>query len=221
MASRAILLDIEGTTTPIDFVTRVLFPYARVRIKSFVQDHLDEIQSDLERLKVERQADLNQGNPVPEGDADYLLWLMELDRKSTALKSLQGKIWQFGFESGELVGEFYDDVLPNIRAWKSKGCRVFIFSSGSVLAQKLIFRFSKYGDLSTLIDGYFDTETGPKREASSYQKIAESMNLEPSQVTFLSDVQQEIDAARNAGMNGFLISRNDPKGIQSFHGLIT
>jgi enolase-phosphatase E1 len=204
MAFDAYLLDIEGTTTPIDFVTKTLFPYARERMEAFISKPTPELEADLARLANEYAADLASGLNPPhysrETPLEYLLWLMDHDRKSTGLKSIQGRIWNEGYENGDLKGILYPDVKPAIERWKQSGAKVCIFSSGSVLAQKLIFGYSNFGDLTPLLDGYFDTTTGPKREAESYRAIAAAIGVQPERVLFLSDVIQEVEAARNAGM---------------------
>ena len=130
---------------------------------------------------------------------EYLLWLMDRDRKSTALKSLQGKIWKAGFERGELKGTLFDDVPAAFARWSATG-KVAIYSSGSVEAQKLLFRHSIFGDLTPLIAGYFDTRTGPKMASASYAAIAQAMEVAPGEALFFSDVVRELDAAREAGM---------------------
>ncbi|MGH8015923.1 MAG: acireductone synthase [Candidatus Zixiibacteriota bacterium] len=195
---QVILLDIEGTTTPIDFVYKTLFPYARKRLNEFVESNPDK--SDLKLLESEYQNDSSGEKPkwnIP--PMDYLHWLMDQDRKSPALKSIQGKIWQAGYEDGSLKGELFPDVLPAIKRWKSIGKLVATYSSGSALAQKLLFKHSQNGDISGLIDGYFDTEVGPKKEAESYKMIAERLNLPAGEIVFISDVAAECEAAVKAG----------------------
>lgn len=214
MAYKAYLLDIEGTTTPIDFVTRTLFPFARAVIRLASLGETGEMfdSSDLGLLWDEFLAEsfeVDWRSPHDqEGAARYLLALMDRDRKSTALKSIQGKIWEDGYRSGELVGEIYDDVEPAFRRWTAQGSRVAIFSSGSVFAQKLLFSHLPSGDLTPLISAFFDTTTGPKRTSSSYEVIAASMEVAPAEFLFLSDVAEEVDAARKAEMAGLLVVRD-------------
>lgn len=212
---KAILLDIEGTTTPIDFVHKTLFPYAKSKMHEYVAQHFGEIGTEIEELKSEYRSDFqNQiygrdfDEDSPESISNYLEFLIEVDRKSTPLKSLQGKIWQMGYESGELKGEVYADVLPAFERWKSEGKTIAIFSSGSVLAQKLIFGHSTAGDLTPYISAYFDTTTGPKREAESYRKIAETLKFPPVEILFVSDIVEELDAAKEAGMETLLSIRD-------------
>lgn len=195
---RAILLDIEGTTTPVDFVYKTLFPFARKRLKEFVSREIE--QGDLEQLESEYINDQSDSKPIWRlPPLDYLNWLMDQDRKSPALKNIQGKIWKAGYEGGALKGELFSDVLPAIKRWKEQGKKVAIYSSGSVLAQKLLFKYSQNGDISHLIDAYFDTGVGPKKEAESYIKIAQSINLPEGEIVFVSDNAAECQAAVEAG----------------------
>src|SRR5215204_3478368 len=171
---KAILLDIEGTTTPIDFVHKTLFPFAKAKIDEFVQEHFARIGAQIGQLKAEYRRDFTEQlygrdfrEDSPESVANYLKFLIDVDRKSTPLKSLQGKIWQAGYESGALRSEMFADVPRAFERWTQQGIQIAIFSSGSVLAQKLIFKYSSAGDLSPFIADYFDTATGAKREAES------------------------------------------------------
>ncbi len=220
---RAILLDIEGTTTAVNFVYQTLFPFARQRIKSFLADlyYQADIQVDLEALKVEYALDApNSPNPViwendtPDGHCAsalaYIYWLMDRDRKSTVLKALQGKIWEAGYRSGEIKGHIYADVPLALIRWQQQNRRIAIFSSGSVLAQQLLFAHSVAGNLTGYINAYFDTTTGPKREAESYYQIAKNLQYHTAQLLFLSDITAELDAARQAGLTTGLVVRTDP-----------
>jgi len=212
----AVLLDIEGTTTPIEFVTGTLFPFARDHFPAFLRDHgaLPAIRADLERLREEHRRE-GTGGPPPaweEGDrlpaaTSYLLWLMDRDRKSTALKSLQGRIWDEGFRAGTLLAPVYPDVAPALRRWSAGGLEACIFSSGSVLAQRLVFGHSSAGDLLPLLAAFFDTTTGPKRESDSYRRIAAVRGRASTEWLFLSDTAEELDAARAAGMQTGLVVR--------------
>ena len=211
---RAILLDIEGTTTPIDFVFKTLFPFANARLEDFLRSHVQdaEIAALLEELRTSHQghrgdvtngalawADGTNEEKIASGSR-YLYWLIARDSKITPLKTLQGKIWEEGFRSGELKGEVYPDVARAFARWKAQGRRIAIFSSGSVLAQKLLFSHSTAGDLSAFLDGYFDTTAGSKREGESYKKIARAIGVQPQGILFVSDVGEELDAAQAAGM---------------------
>jgi enolase-phosphatase E1 len=213
---RGVVLDIEGTTTPIAFVYDVLFPYARERLASHLEAHVrPEQRADLVAgLADEHAEELARGDDPPDlpdtSDASlvrYLTWMMDRDRKSPALKLLQGWIWELGYADGTLKGEVYPDVPPALTRWQDDGLTVAIYSSGSVLAQQLIFGHSTLGDLTGAIDAYFDTAVGPKRAVQSYGKIAERLGLEPTTVLFVSDVVAELEAARAAGLRTALCVR--------------
>ncbi len=212
------MLDIEGTTTPINFVHKVLFPYSRRRVRDFVQTNFANLQDEIASLHAEYTHDLAKCEFSPPFDefsvesiTAYLHYLMDNDRKATALKSIQGQIWRAGYESGEILGEIFDDVLPAFKLWKQEGKIIAIFSSGSVLAQKLIFGYSSAGDLTPYISDYFDTIIGAKREPESYQKIAGALNFPPPEILFVSDVVDELNAASVAGMSCKLSVRpNNP-----------
>ena len=216
---RAILLDIEGTTTPIAFVHQVLFPYARARLRDYLAQHADDpgVRADIALLRAEYGAESRRSPDLPPWNPEvYVHWLMDRDRKSTGLKSLQGRIWEAGYRGGELKGkgEVYDDVRPALTRWQNAGKEIAIFSSGSVQAQRNLFANTTDGDLSPFLSGYFDTTTGPKRESSSYRLIAAALHREPREVLFVSDVTAELDAARAAGMRTALCVRGSlPAGI--------
>lgn len=222
--TRGILLDIEGTTTPISFVYDVLFPFARHRLSDYLP-HMD-----LSDLHAEYLEDIRRGLNPPEWNnppVRYVGWLMDQDRKSTALKKIQGEIWREGYEKGELQGDVFPDVPPAFERWKTQGVDVRIFSSGSVLAQRLLFSRTKAGDLTRFLKGYFDTTTGPKNEARSYILIARAFGINASDILFVSDVTRELDAARTAGMKTRLCVRpgnhpqppHDHETITSFEDL--
>jgi len=198
---KAILLDIEGTTTPIAFVHDVLFSYARDHVREFLTEN--SAAEDIALLREEHASDVSDAPPLDDrmgSIAAYVEWLIKLDRKSTALKSLQGKIWRQGYEDGSLKSQVFADVAPAFERWRDRGLKISIFSSGSVLAQRLLFAHTEVGDLTPFIDSYFDTKVGMKGEAESYRKIAEMMGIEPQQILFISDVTAELDAANQAGM---------------------
>lgn len=215
------LLDVEGTVAPISLVYEKMFPYARREMGAYLRAHAAELKEDLVLLVEENHADCDV--PRIEAAADlaaaekYLLWLMDRDRKSTALKNLQGKAWRSGFESGELVGELFVDVAPAIARW-AKGGRVAIYSSGSIEAQRLFFRYSSAGDLTPLIAANFDTRTGAKGEATSYKRIAADLGVETSAVRFYSDVVRELDAARAAGCGTRLVMRPGNAAVADANG---
>jgi enolase-phosphatase E1 len=207
---RVVLLDIEGTTTPIAFVHDVLFPYARARIAQYLADASSDdadIVQILEGLRDEHARDVARGEDPPAPPVEYALWLMDRDRKSGPLKALQGKIWQHGYATGELKGEVYPDVAPALAAWTAAGVRVGIFSSGSVLAQKLLFSTTPAGDLTTFLSWHFDTAVGPKQQPESYRAIARTIGIPPTEILFISDSEPELDAARGVGMHTHLSVR--------------
>lgn len=191
---KSILLDIEGTTSSISFVADELFPYARKHLAAFVEANPEVVTPIL--------AEVPGDDPV----ATLIQWIDE-DRKATPLKTLQGLIWAQGYADGELKGHVYPDTPEAIRRWTEAGLQVNIYSSGSIAAQKLIFGHSIAGDLTPLLGNYFDTTTGPKREADSYTKIADALGLAPSELLFVSDMPAEVDAAREAGLQALLIDR--------------
>lgn len=208
---QAILLDIEGTTTPIDFVHQTLFPYAKARVAGFVQQNFEDLRFEIGQLEKECDTDLEYKNPFRADSAnsvaDYLKFLIDNDRKSTPLKSIQGMIWEAGYTSGELVSKVYPDVAAAFRKWSEAEKTIAIYSSGSVLAQQMIFKYSDQGDLTRSIDRYFDTNIGHKREKASYEKIAAELELELAEILFVSDIPQELDAAAAAGMQTALSIR--------------
>jgi len=217
---RAVLLDVEGTTTPVEFVYEVLFPFARRHVMEFIQRQRpsEEVLACLSGLRDERRADIEKGFAPPawhEGAdelpaksvAAYVHWLMDEDRKSTALKSLQGKIWEAGYLGGRLQAPVYSDVPRAFARWRGQGRGIYIYSSGSILAQRLLFAHTDNGDLTGFIDGYFDTTTGAKTSADSYRSIGARISLPAAEVLFLSDVVAELDAAREAGMKTALCAR--------------
>lgn len=206
---RAILLDIEGTTTPIAFVHEVLFTYARDHVAEFLRTNADneEVRADIALLGAEHADDVNNGHNPPPLVADYVEWLIAADRKSTGLKSLQGKIWRQGYHDGSLKSQVFADVAPAFERWHQRGLSINIFSSGSVLAQKLLFAHTEAGDLTRFIDDYFDTNVGKKGDAESYRHIAEKMKLTAGEILFVSDVIDELNAAYDAGMPVLLSMR--------------
>ena len=206
---RGILLDIEGTTTPIAFVHDVLFSYARDHVREFLQANADkeEVWADVALLHDEHADDVSKGRNPPPLVADYVEWLIALDRKSTGLKSLQGKIWRQGYEDGSLKSQVFADVAPAFERWHARGLSINIFSSGSVLAQKLLFAHTEAGNLTRFINDYFDTNVGKKGEAESYSRIAEMMRLPAPKILFVSDVIEELNAAHEAGMKVLLSIR--------------
>jgi enolase-phosphatase E1 len=225
-ATKVYLLDVEGTVAPISLVSEQLFPYARKHVSAFLAQHgaQPEVQADLRLLAEEnaRETDsqcprLTAPKPSAERALAYLLWLMDRDRKSTALKSLQGKIWKIGFESGELKGTLFADVPPAFARWMEHA-RVAIYSSGSVEAQKQLFRYSTFGDLTPQIAAYFDTRVGAKVEHASYAAIATALEVQSGEILFCSDVVRELDAARAAGCRTRLVVRPGNAAVADANG---
>lgn len=212
---RAIVTDIEGTTSDIRFVHNVLFPYARERLTAFVsaQQYAEPVTTILDNLREE----IAQPQASTSELIDTLFAFMDQDRKSTALKALQGIIWQDGYLNGDFTGHLYPDVLPSLEKWKAQGIDLYVYSSGSVAAQKLLFGYSDEGDITHLFSGYFDTHVGGKREVQSYQTIAAQINVAPSQILFLSDIHQELDAAEQAGFRTLQLIRGDDDGASHHH----
>ncbi|MCP1616012.1 acireductone synthase [Pseudomonas sp. SLBN-26] len=198
MPIKAILTDIEGTTSAVSFVFDVLFPYAARHLPGFVSEHAAE-PAVAEQVEAVRRESGEPEASVERVVAILLDWIAE-DRKATPLKALQGMVWEQGYRTGQLKGHVYPDAVEALRRWHAEGYRLYVYSSGSIQAQKLIFGCSEAGDLSPLFSGYFDTTSGPKREAGSYRRIVEAIGLPAEEVLFLSDVVQELDAAREAGL---------------------
>ena len=190
---KAILTDIEGTTTPIAFVRDELFPYARAKLPTFLNTHATN--PDIAATLAEA-ASLAPGRPV----LDALLAWMDEDAKITPLKTLQGLIWNEGYTSGELLGRLYPDVPPALQTWHAQGLSLHVYSSGSEAAQRLIFGHSNAGNLAALFTNFFDARIGPKRSPASYQAIARAISLPPEEILFLSDIEAELDAAYVAGL---------------------
>lgn len=210
----AIVTDIEGTTGSVAFVKDVLFPYAETHMADFVASHARETAPILDEV---RQL---AGDPSLSGSqsVDRLAAWAREDRKIAPLKTLQGMIWAEGYASGELVGHVYEDAAVALSAWHEQGFRLYVYSSGSVQAQKLIFRHTRFGDLSQLFSGHFDTRIGGKLERSSYSRIAAEIGASPARLLFLSDHSGEIAAAAQAGWRTQLIDREGgaPGAVASF-----
>jgi enolase-phosphatase E1 len=232
----AVVLDIEGTTTPISFVQETLFPYARARLRGFLAATVerDDVEDAVRLLRDERARESGDGPPPPSlvdappqaargSVAAYAHWLMDRDRKSPGLKRLQGLIWERGYEDGTLRGEVFPDVPPALKRWHRQGLTVAIYSSGSTLAQRLLFGRSSAGDLTPFIGAYFDTGTGAKQSATSYRRIAASLGVPGAALLFVSDVPAELDAARSAGCEVVLCCRpgNSPVADQLYRRVTT
>jgi enolase-phosphatase E1 len=203
---KAILTDIEGTTSSISFVKDVLFPHARAALPGFVAAHgaEPEVRRWLDQVATEHGAMCDDRMIV-----EVLQGWIDADRKHTALKALQGMIWKAGYAGGAYAAHVYPDAAKQLRAWHAAGHALYVYSSGSVAAQKLFFGHSEAGDLSALFSGWFDTEVGGKREAESYRRIVAAIDRAPQDVVFLSDVVEELDAARDAGLGTVLVDRRE------------
>lgn len=211
----AILTDIEGTTTPISFVTEALYPYARARLSEFLRERAQdtEVAGIVEEVRAEADGQLDLEGVI----AQLLAW-MDADRKVAPLKDLQGLIWERGYAQGELTTRMYEDAARRLREWHAGGVRLYVFSSGSVQAQRAIFAHTDHGDLGALFTDYFDTRIGHKRVADAYRRIAETIGLPAGEILFLSDVREELDAARNAGMQTtWLVRERAPAGPAAAH----
>lgn len=212
---KAIVTDIEGTTSSISFVHDVLFPYAKKRMAAFIRNV--EQLSDNEQREISLQLDeVAKLAGIPRDDLDGLTqqlisWIEE-DKKVTPLKALQGLIWRQGYQQGDFVGHVYKDAANYLKQWHDQGIDLYVYSSGSVNAQKLIFGYTDFGDLTPLFKGYFDTQIGGKREVGSYQHIIDKIGLPGDEILFLSDIEQELEAASQASMKTcWLIRKNDSK----------
>jgi enolase-phosphatase E1 len=221
--ARPILTDIEGTTSSISFVHDVLFPYARAALPGFVREHGQEpaVREWLDRAAADAGGVCDDAVVV-----EVLQGWIDVDRKHPALKALQGMIWEQGYGEGEYQAHLYADAADALRRWHGAGHPLYVYSSGSVPAQKLLFGHSTAGDLSPLFSGWFDTAVGGKREAASYRAIAKALHDDigaaPADILFLSDVVEELDAAREAGLDTVLLDRREdypaPRTGEATHG---
>ena len=204
MTIKAIVTDIEGTTSSISFVHDVLFPYAREHMAEFIRANRgnEAVSALMKDVCTEVGKELNDEEVI----AQLVQWIDE-DKKITPLKALQGLVWQKGYEDGDFTGHVYQDAYDNLKRWKEQGIALYVFSSGSVKAQKLIFGYSDFGDMTPFFKGYFDTNIGAKREASAYKNIQEEIGLNADEVLFLSDIVEELDAAAEAGMETIQLVR--------------
>jgi enolase-phosphatase E1 len=217
---RIILTDIEGTTSSISFVKNVLFPYARAELPRYVREHSDDPK--VRRWLEQVQLEIGDENADDDTLVATLVDWIDADRKHTALKALQGMLWKDGYENGNYTAHVYDDAVQALRDWHADGRLLYVYSSGSVPAQRLLFGHSTAGDLTPLFSGYFDTDVGGKREARSYRNILDQLGADADDVLFLSDVVEELDAARDVGIATVLIDRVDdyasPRTGEATHG---
>lgn len=204
---RAILTDIEGTTSSLSFVKDTLFPYARARLADFVRRHASE--DAVKRFLADTREAAGDSSLNEDGVIAQLIRWIDEDRKITPLKAIQGLIWEEGYRNGDFFGHVYDDAVYQLRAWHAQGIRLYVYSSGSVHAQQLLFGHTRFGDLNPLFSGYFDTRIGAKQEPEAYRAIARQLDLPPAEVLFLSDVEGELNAARKAGFKTFLLARGE------------
>jgi len=209
---KSIVTDIEGTTSSLSFVKDVLFPYARARMGEFIHRHAKDpaVQRELDEVSRISGKKLTDAEVI-----DQLNRWIDEDRKITPLKNLQGMIWEDGYHQGDFKGHVYHDAVRQLRNWRRQGISIYVFSSGSIQAQKLLFAHTEYGDLTPLFSGYFDTTIGNKREAGSYRKIAEAIGTKPDEILFLSDIIEELDAARAAGMQVIGLVRESVPNLRS------
>ena len=215
---KTIVTDIEGTTSSLSFVKDVLFPYSREHMAEFVRAHAQEpaVRHELDEVRRLSGKNLTEAEVIEQ----LLRWIAE-DKKITPLKSLQGMIWEDGYKKGDFKGHMYEDAVRHLEKWKQAGIRLYVFSSGSVQAQKLLFAHTGYGDLTPLFSGYFDTNIGNKREADSYRKIAAAIGSAPDDILFLSDIREELDAAHAAGMQTIWLVRDGAIDPKAAHRQIT
>ncbi len=213
---KAVITDIEGTTTELSFVKDILFPYAVKNLPDYVQENEDEIEGILDAVREEeRNPDLTQEEVV-----EVLLRYIEEDQKVTPLKELQGLIWEQGYKDGELKGHVYEDALECLKDWHKSGIKLYVYSSGSIYAQKLLFGHTESGDLNGLFDGNFDTTTGSKKEPDSYEKIAKEIGFPVENILFLSDCTEEIEAAATVGMNVVILDRESCLSANQKHSVV-
>lgn len=215
---KAIVTDIEGTTSSLSFVKEVLFPYARANLAAYIRSHANEalIKSLLEDVSKHADAKLTTEQII----VQLIQWIDE-DKKVTPLKTLQGLIWEAGYRQGDFKGHLYPDAAASLKAWKTKGIDLYIYSSGSVYAQKLLFGHTEYGDLTPLFSGHFDTHIGGKKEKDSYHKIAGQLAIPENQLLFLSDIKEELDAAKAAGFETIWVTRDSVPNPQAEHQQVT
>jgi enolase-phosphatase E1 len=213
MNIKAIVTDIEGTTSSIAFVYDTLFPYARKKLPDFVRKHAQ--QPDMVNILADTMVEADEAEASTERCIEILLQWMTEDKKATPLKALQGMIWEHGYALSDFTGHVYDDAASNLAAWHDAGIDLYVYSSGSVKAQQLLFSHSDAGDLTPLFKGYFDTRIGQKREVESYKAIIDHIGLPADEILFLSDSIEELDAARDAGMQTIQLVRDNTEPSDS------
>ena len=214
---KVILVDIEGTISPINFVKNVMFPYSKENLEKFLKENynkpeIKKILQDIEEIERKKFS-------LDEVIQLLKKWIDE-DKKLTPLKELQGYIWEDGFKSGKLKAPIFEDAYKKLKEWKEKGYKIFIYSSGSVKAQKLFFSHSEFGNILNLFDGHFDTKIGNKKDKNSYLRIAKEIGVNPNEIVFLSDSLEEVIAAKEGGMNVIKVSREgETEWIKNLSGI--
>lgn len=211
---KAIITDIEGTTSSLSFVKDVLFPYARAHIEEFVRSHSDD--ANVQSILVEVSKEVGRSLSAEQAITQLIEWI-DQDKKITPLKTLQGMVWDEGYREGAFTGHVYEDAARNLKAWHACGLNLYVYSSGSEHAQKLLFSHTEYGDLTPWFSGYFDTRVGGKREAGSYRHISEEIRIPPQNLLFLSDIKEELDAAKLAGLNTIWLVRDSVPDLGAEH----
>lgn len=211
---KTILTDIEGTTSSLSFVKEVLFPYARKHIAEFVQQHQDnaEVKKLLDEIKTITGKNLSINEIIEQ----LHQWIDE-DQKVTPLKALQGLLWEKGYKEGDFKGHVYQDAYDKLKQWHQDGIQLYVYSSGSVYAQKLLFGYSNFGDMTVLFNSYYDTAVGHKQEKQSYLNIINDLNQPAEEILFLSDIEQELNAAQAAGMQTMWLMRDGELNQKSAH----
>ena len=211
---KAIVTDIEGTTSSLAFVKEVLFPYARANLADYVRRNI--AQEQVKKIVAATCQEINAEFDTEQSISQLIQWIDE-DKKVTPLKSLQGLIWEAGYQRADFKGHIYPDAVENLKKWKAKGVDLYVYSSGSVQAQKLLFAHTDYGDLTLLFSGYFDTQIGGKKEPQSYSNIAKNIDIPPEHLLFLSDIKEELDAAKTAGYQTAWLDREDALQAKAGH----
>jgi len=211
---RVIVTDIEGTTSSLSFVKDVLFPYARERMGDYIRRHAGE--SHIVSLISEVSSEAGEQLDL-EGAIKKLEQWIDEDKKITVLKTLQGLLWESGYQQGDFQGHIYDDAKQQLEHWHDQGIKLYVYSSGSVHAQKMLFGYTAYGDLNHLFSGYFDTHIGAKIEAQSYRNILREIDINPGECLFLSDIEAELDAAREAGLRTYWLVREREPDMNASH----
>lgn len=210
---KAIITDIEGTITDIHFVHKVLFPYSLQKMHDFVHHNYRSLEDTIAQIKLKY---LSMDSSLDQVIAQLKYWI-ETDQKIGELKTIQGQIWKQGYESGAFTGHLYIDAYQKLKEWHEAGIQLYVYSSGSVQAQKLLFKYSDFGDITPLFLNYFDTQVGAKKEMQSYQNILSTIHFPASDVLFMSDIEGELEAARNCHIHCLLLDRANSIQHSQFH----